>query len=221
MPATLNMWARVDMKKILFFILLFPSICNAGELYLNHSQTSGEVRGYITTVGIDDKLDVVDFSAFYKYGKTEGLISRDEGSFSFGYDPQIADSWFLWFDEVVGFNKVIGVKFENFAGGGLKYQALDSLSFSGGVLYHYQEGAESGEGLYSFRIKFEDETTKIICFYQPYFDDTSQAITKGRVEIKPLESIVFYYEFENRSYEDSSVSESGVRFVLKFGGDDD
>lgn len=207
------------MKRIILLMLFFPSICNAGELYLNHSQASGEVKGYVTVIGIDDKLDVIDFSAFYKYGKTEGIVSRDEGAFSFGYDPQIADNWFLWFDEVVGFNKVIGVKFENFAGGGLKYQVLDSLSFSGGVLYHYQEGDESGEGLYSFRVKFEDETAKIICFYQPYFNDTSQAITKGRVEIKPVESVVFYYEFENRSHEDSSVSESGVKFILKFGDD--
>ena len=207
------------MKKILLFILLFPSICSAGELYLEHSQTSGEIRSYVTAIGVDDKLDVVDFSAFYKYGKTEGIVSRDEGSFSFGYDPQIADKWFLWFDESVGFNKVIDVSFENFAGGGLKYQVFDSLSLSGGVLYHYQAGDESGEGLYSFRVKFEDETAKIVCFYQPYFDDTSEAITKGRVEIKPHESIIFYYEFENRSYEDSSISESGIKFVLKFGGD--
>lgn len=207
------------MKKIVLLILLLPSICSAGELYLNHSQTSGEIKGYVTTVGIDDKLDVVDFSAYYKYGKTEGIVSRDEGAFSFGYDPQIADSWFLWFDEIVGFNKVIDGRFENFVGGGLKYQVLDSLSFSGGVLYQYKEGDESGEGLYSFRLKFEDKAVKIIYFYQPYFDDTSQAITKGRVEIKPLESVLFYYEFENRSYEDSSVSESGVKLVLKFGGD--
>ena len=100
----------------------------------------------------------------------------------------------------------------------MKYQVLDSLSFSGGVLYHYQEGDESGEGLYSFRLKFEDDIAKIICFYQPYVDDTSQAITKGRVEIKPVEPVVFYYEFESRSREDSSVSESGIKFVLKFGG---
>ena len=103
----------------------------------------------------------------------------------------------------------------------MKYYVLDSLSLSGGVLYHYKEGDEVGEGLYSFRLKFEDEVAKIICFYQPYLNDTSQAITKGRVEIKPFETIVFYYEFENRSHEDSAVSESGVKFVLKFGGNND
>ena len=143
--------------KILLLILFLPSVCSAGEIYLNHSQTSGKVRAYATTIGFYDKLDVMDFSAYYKYGETEGIVSRDEGSFSFGYDPQISDKWYLWFDEIIGYNKVLGIKFENFVGGGLKYQAFDSLSLSGGVLYYYKDSDESGEGLYSFRLKFENE----------------------------------------------------------------
>ena len=207
------------MKKILLLILFLPSVCSAGEIYLNHSQISGEVRTYATTIGFDAKLDAVDFSAYYKYGKTEGLVSRDEGSFSFGYDPKIADKWFLWFDERIGFNEVIGISFENFVGGGLKYQVLDLLSLSGGVLYQYRGDDKSGEGLYSFRVKFENDTIKTVYFYQPYLDDISEAIAKGRVEIKPFETIVLYHEFENRSIEDSAVSESGIKFVFKFGGD--
>lgn len=210
------------MKKALFLlILLLPSICSAGELYLNHSQIDGEVSGHVTTIGIDEKIDVIDFSAYYKYGETEGLVSRDEGSFSFGYDPQVSDKWFLWFDEVVGYNKVLGIRFENFAGGGIKYQPFDSLSFSGGILYYFKDSDESGEGLYSFRLKFDNDAAKIVYFYQPYMDDASEYIKKGRVEIRPFEPIVFYYEFENRSREDSTVSESGIKLVLKFGGNND
>ena len=209
------------MKKILFLILLLPSICSAGELYLNHSQIDGEISGYVTTVGIDDKIDEIDFSAYYKYGETEGIVSRDEGSFSFGYDPRISDKWYLWFDEIVGYNKVIGIRFENFAGGGLKYQPFDFLSLSGGVLYYFKDSDKSGEGLYSFRLKFENEAARFVYFYQPYMDDTGESITKGRIELKPFKSIMLYHEFENRSLENSAVSESGIKFVLKYGGAND
>ena len=207
------------MKKIVLFILLLPSICSAGELYLNHSQMDGEVSGHVTTIGVNDKVDVIDFSASYKYGKTEKIVSRDEGSFSFGYDPQISDQWFLWFDEVIGYNKVLDIRFENFVGGGVKYQAFDSLSLSGGVLYYYREGDEQGEGLYSFRVKFENDVAKAVYFYQPYMDDIDEHIIKGRVEIRPFSPMLFYHEFENRTIEGSAVSESGVKFILKFGGD--
>ena len=209
------------MKKIILFILIFPSMCSAGELYLNHSQMDGEVSGHVTTVGVDDRADAIDFSAFYKYGETEGIVSRDEGSFSFGYDPQISDRWHLWFDEVVGYNKVLGIRFENFAGGGVKYQALDSLSFSGGVLYYYRGGDEQGEGLYSFRLKFENDIVNAVYFYQPYIADADETIKKGRIEIKPFGPVLLYHEFENRTVEDSAVSESGIKIVLKYGGEDD
>ena len=209
------------MKRIVLLILLLPSICSAGELYLNHSQIDGEVSSRVTTIGVDDKIDAIDFSAFYKYGETEGIVSRDEGSFSFGYDPRISDQWFLWFDEVVGYNKVLGIRFENFVGGGLKYKPIDVFSFSGGVLYYYKEGDESGEGLYSFRIKFENEKAKIVYFYQPYMNDANEEIIKGRAEIKLLKYVLLYHEFENRSREDSETSESGIRFVLKYGGGND
>ena len=208
------------MKKVLLLILLLPSVCSAGELYLNHSQIDGEVSGHVTTIGIDDKVDAIDFNAFYKYGETEGIVSRDEGGFSFGYDPQVAHRWYLWFDEIVGYNKVLGIRFENFAGGGVKYKPLDVISFSGGVLYYYKDSDKQGHGLYSFRVKFENYIAKAIYFYQPYMDDAGEKITKGRVEIKPFESMMLYYEFENRSVEGSSVSESGVKLVLKFGGGD-
>lgn len=208
------------MKRLIMFILLVPSICSAGEFYLNHSQMAGEVSGHVTTVGIDDTADTIDFSAYYKYGETEGIVRRDEGSFSFGYDPQVSDRWHLWFDEVVGYNKVLGIRFENFAGGGLKYQAFNSLSLSGGALYYYRADDESAEGLYSFRLKFENDIAKAVYFYQPYIDDAGKKITKGRVEIRPFGSILFYHEFENRTVEDSAVSESGIKFVFKYGGKD-
>ena len=209
------------MKRLIMFILLLPSICSAGELYLNHSQIDGEISGHITTVGIDNIADAIDFSAYYKYGETEEIVSRDEGAFSFGYNPQVSDKWFLWFDEVVGYNKVLGIRFENFVGGGVKYQVLDSLSFSGGGLYYYKDSDESGEGLYSFRLKFENSAAKIVYFYQPYIDDPGEEIMKGRAEIKPFGAVVLYHEFENRSVENSAVSESGIKFVFKYGGKDD
>lgn len=209
------------MKKLILLILLLPSICSAGELYLNHSQMAGEISGHVTTIGIDDTADTIDFSAYYKYGETEGIVSRDEGSFSFGYDPQVSDRWHLWFDEVVGYNKVLGIRFENFAGGGVKYRALDSLSFSGGVLYYYKASDKQGEGLYSFRLKFENDIAKAVYFYQPYIDDAGEKITKGRVEIKPFGHVLLYHEFENRTVDDSAVSESGIKFVFKYGGNDD
>lgn len=206
---------------ILLTILAFlPSLSYAGNLGIQYSATEGMVDSYTTSVEIADQSGPLDFNATYSYGETGGLVSTDEGEISIGYDPIISGYLRLWFDERVGYNKVMGIKFENFVGFGPKYYAINDgkrkLSLSTGILYHYQEGDEEGNGRYSYRVKYGDAWIAGVYFYQPNMRDSSDYITEGKLEVKLSDVLSVFYKEEYRSIENMRTAEKGIMFNIHF-----
>ena len=206
--------------RLFILFMCLPSLSYAGYLGIRYSATEGMVDSYTTSAEISGRSGPLDFNASYSYGETEGLVSTDEGEIRIGYDPIISDNWRLWFDERVGYNKVMGIKFENFVGFGPKYYVTNNakrkLSLSTGILYHYKEGDEEGNGRYSHRLKYGDAWISGVYFYQPNMRDSSDYITEGKLEVKLSDVLSVFYKEEYRSVENVRETEKGIMFNIHF-----
>lgn len=179
---------------VLITLLALASTSNAGQLDLFYdSSVADGVSGYMAGLDLEDSIDdEITLSMYYRRSESEDVVSEDKGELRVEYDPAINDWWNLWFDERVGYDKVLGINRESSTGFGVKYYILKSesrkLSLSGGVLYDHistdcsevDDCSEVGNGRYSFRIKFKNDTFKAVVLYQPVMGDHSDY--NGQVE---------------------------------------
>lgn len=209
----------------LIIFLMFADSAHAGNIDLlwNGSNVHG-VKSY--TLGIDfsdDITDELDISGYYRQGKTEGVVTEDEGELDLNYNPAINDRWSIWLDERVGYNKMLGIDLENNLGVGLKYyvykQGKTKFSLSSGILYQFISNQENN-GRYSHRAKFNSDLLSLIYFYQPNMSDSSDYITKfigdiRLLKIKDYASILFHYKNEYRSLSGRS-EHSGIKLRIEY-----
>lgn len=210
------------MKSVLILIILMlsPALSSAGDIGISYSSSHSMVDSSYMSAEISDQSGPFDFRAEYSYGKTDSVVSTDNGEVSIGYDPIISERVSLWFDERVRFNKMIGVRFENFVGFGPKYYIMKSekrkLSLSTGILYHYRADDDEGNGRYSHRIKYKDSWVSGVYFYQPNMRDSSDYITEGELRIKINNVLSVFYREEYRSLGSAREIEKGVVFNFHF-----
>ncbi|MCK5611426.1 DUF481 domain-containing protein [Candidatus Pacearchaeota archaeon] len=222
------------MKIFTLILLMIPGLAMAGNIDLSWKGSDNYgVRSY--TKGIDFSDDIANkasIDGYYRYGKTAGIVTMDEGELGLNYDPPINDRWSLWLDERVGYNKVIGIDFENYLGFGAKYYIYKTddtkFSLSGGVLYQFTSlncsdpttCNQEGTGRYSYRAKFSNEQLLLIYFYQPNINDHTDYITKFTGEAKlatitDAASLLLHYKNEYRSLYGQSES-SGVKLRIEY-----
>ncbi|MBW2644611.1 MAG: DUF481 domain-containing protein [Deltaproteobacteria bacterium] len=205
---------------LLITLMLSPALSSAGDIGISYSSSSSSVESNTMSAEISDQSGPFDFRAEYNYGKTDGIVSTDNGEVSIGYDPIITERVSLWFDERVGYNKMMGVRFENFVGFGPKYYIMKSeerkLSLSTGILYHYRADAEEGDGRYSHRIKYGDAWISGVYFYQPNMRDSSDYITEGEIRIKLSDVLSVLYREEYRSLDSIREIEKMIMFNFHF-----
>lgn len=179
---------------VLIILMALASKSNAGQLDLLYdSSSAGGVNGYTAGLDLEDSIDdKITISAYYRRSESEDVVSEDKGALSVEYDPAINDRWSLWLDVKAGHDKVLGIKRESSTGFGVKYYILKSesrkLSLSGGILYDHisndcsevDDCSEGGNGRYSFRIKFKNDTFKAVALYQPDMENHSDY--NGQIE---------------------------------------
>lgn len=210
------------------FMLLITSNVYAGTVEVGYDETNNDTsNSYTTSLDFKDVIkDIVTINGHYEYGKTEDIVTKDVGSISIGYDPEINEKWGVWVDETIGYNKIIGIDYENRIGVGLRYYIIKKdgkypikLSISGGILYHYI--SEQEEGRYSWRLKYGDSIYKAIYYYQPSIDDGGDYISlfDGSIKIAEINdylSMKIYYKSEYRSEIKSSYNNSGLKFSIEY-----
>ena len=216
------------MNKITFVLLVLMTHSGttyAGNLDLLYSGSNIHgIKNHTVEVSFSDKIsDKISISGYYRNGKTDSIVTQDEGEFDLHYNPQINEKWSLWLDERIGYNKMLGVDFENNLGVGLKYNLFQSsktkLSLSSGILYQYT--SEEGHGRYSHRVKFSwGDAISAVYFYQPDIKDSSDYITKfnGDVRVAKIKdniSILLNYKNDYRSTTGRSEG-SGIKLRVKY-----
>ena len=216
--------------------LVFPGIALAGNIDLMWEQSNDYgVKSYVKGIDFTDKTGQATIDGYYRYGKTEGIVSQDEGELGINYDPPLNDRWSLWLDERVSYDKVLGIDFENNIGFGLKYyvykgkdEADEDIKFSlsAGVLYQftswncaeYETCYQEGTGRYSYRAKFSKLKLHLAYYYQPNINDASDYISTFESEIKLADvskgvAVIWSYENEYWSlYGQREVSGIKLRF---------
>lgn len=199
--------------------LIFPEVSIAGTIDLMWKQSNDYgVKSYAKGIDVSEKSGVTEIKGSYRYGKTDGIVSQDEGELGIDYNPPINDRWSIWLDESVSYDKVLGIDFENNLGFGLKYYVYKGkdeadedikLSLSAGILYQFTSwGCEDpetcyqeGTGRYSYRAKFSKYKLSFVYYYQPNINDPSDYIAKFKSEIKIVDvskgvAIIWRYESE-------------------------
>jgi len=193
----------------------------AGQLDVSYRALSSEnSSGYMSSIDFKEIIaEKVELSGRYRYAKTNNIVGTDEAEFRAGWDPTINDRWSLWIDESFGYNKGLGIDFQNKLGFGLKYYIYKGesagFSLSAGILYDlvFMDDKEDGLGRYSIRPKAYVGPISMVYFYQPAMGNMDDYISKFYGEIVltqvGLFSVVSYYEFEERGL--SRVENSGVK----------
>ena len=182
----------------------------AGQFDFSYRALSSENSSdYMSSVDFKEIIaEKVELSGRYRYAETNNIVGTDEAEFRIGWDPVINDRWSLWMDESFGYNKGLGIDFQNKLGFGVKYYIYKGesvgFSLSAGILYElvFMDDKKEGFGRYSIRPVAHVGPVKMIYFYQPAMGDMDDYISKFYGEIvlatKGLFSVVSYYEFEER-----------------------
>ncbi len=220
------------MNKIIFVLSVLVALSgttHASNLDLLYSGSNVQgIKIHTADVSFSDKIsDKISISGYYRNGKTDGVVTQDEGEIGLHYNPQINEKWSLWLDERVGYNKMLGIDYENDLGVGLKYYLYKrdeiKLSLSSGILYQYISMAgndEENHGRYSHRAKFGSDIVSLVYFYQPDIQDSSDYITKfsGDVRVAKIKdniSILLNYKNDYRSTTGRSES-SGIKLRVEY-----
>lgn len=222
----------------ILILAVFPSVTLAGTIDLMWKQSDDYgIKSYTKGIDFTDQSGVTEIKGSYRYGKTDGIVSQDEGELGIDYNPPLNDKWSIWLDERVGYNKVIGIDFENNLGFGLKYyvyKAKDEagedikFSLSGGILYQFVSWncedpvlcEQTGTGRYSYRAKFSKYKLLFVYSYQPNISDPSDYISKFSSEIKLVEvskGIALVWRYENKYWSLYGQSETnGLKLRLRY-----
>ena len=228
---------------LIFFLLSIPVSAYSGTIDLGYRETgNASAKGYVSTIDFKDEIsDVVTLDAHYEYGEVNEIITNDSGHVAVNYDPEINDKWGVWLDERVGYDNIIGVKFENKVGFGTRYyiikkeigedkdKYMKKLSISGGVLYHYvaeedEDDSEiirgTGTGRYSLRLKYSDKIIESVYFYQPSVEDNDDYITIWNSTVKIIAgvrySVKIFLKKEYRSIYDTTNTIKGVSIGINY-----
>ena len=213
--------------------LVFPGIALAGNIDLMWEQSNDYgVKSYVKGIDFTDSTGEATIDGYYRYGKTEGIVSRDEGELGIGYDPALTDRWSLWLDERVSYDKVLGIDFENNLGFGAKYYVYKKeetkFSLSAGVLYQFTSWncddpatcEQIGTGRYSYRAKFSNEKIYMAYYYEPNVSDGSDYISTfiSEVEVATVsESMALIWSYENEYWSLYGQAEtSGIKLRIKY-----
>ncbi|MCK5615443.1 DUF481 domain-containing protein [Candidatus Pacearchaeota archaeon] len=213
------------------FILLTTSAFagSIGISYTQKTKSDSSLNSYTKSIDFEDNIEnIVDLAGSYNYGETGDLVTTDDGTFSVGYSPAVTERWHLWLREAVGYDKTIGIDFENIIGFGPKYvlyyneETDTKLSLSAGILYHLisVDNVHSSDSRYSYRLKFTSKILQFIYYNQPIVGDSSDYISTIASSIKiasfDILSVKLFYKEKYRSiYRDTSTTE-GMKIVLSF-----
>lgn len=181
----------------------------------------GVIKKDVINAEISDKKGDLGWSVSKGYGKTGDIVTRNDGELNVVYDPAINDRWSAWFFDKVGYDKTLGIDFENQIGVGLKHNLTEVFSVSFGVLHHTRKPENYNDERWSLRAKFKNEVFKGTYFYQPVIGDSDDYISKGEGELGISEVFGLYGMFKYRHIDDSQVNEVGIRANFKIGGQDD
>jgi hypothetical protein len=143
-------------------------------------------------------------SVSHSFGSKSGDTTKDEGSLSINHNTRS-----FWIDETIGYDKVSGIKTENFLGGGPKYKLSENISLSIGLLWQHTENED--DYLFSGRVKYKIGRFKIVGYYQPYLNKEGY-LASGKVVFNPGDTIEFSESLNYRSDEDIFGSTFGVRY---------
>ena len=181
------------MKYYLMILLLIPSLANAFSLSLG-----------------DEKLYI---DAEYKAGRVNGESDGSITELSISYDPSFNSKWSGW-----GYNtarrlkdKSADISFEDFLGGGIKYNFTDNLSLSYGPTGHYIN--EQWDWLHSWRLKLKGDLYATL-FYQNDFGLKSHYLTKGIVGYKIGKHLSLWHKRERREGYQKIYNGIGVHYEL-------
>lgn len=201
-------------------VVLLPLPVSAGELAISHSSMKSTVESYATSTRVSDQAGPLDYYAEYHYGKTDDIVTTDDGEVSIGCDPIITERVSLWFYERAGYNEMRGIRFENFIGFGPKYYLVKSekrtISLSTGIVYHYRADDDEGDGRYSDMFKYKDSWVSGVYLYQPNIKDSADYITEGEIRIKLSDVLSVFYREEYRSLDSFREIEKGIMFNFHF-----
>ena len=162
----------------------------------------------------------------YDHAKVGEIVAEDRGSFGVGYDPSITKKWSIWLDLTRGYDKVMGIIAEDYAGGGPKYYFLNrndlSLSISTGLLFSRiktDSGDAQEDRRWSWRFKYKDKKLLMVYFYQPSYNNRDDIISKfdGSFEIADIDkiSILLYYKRVHKtSY--GLFTDKGIKLRYKY-----
>ena len=213
--------------------LIFPGIATAGTIDLMWEQSNDYgIRSSTKGVDFADESGVTEIRGSYRYGKTDGIVTQDEGELGIDYNPPLNDRWSICLDERVSYDKVLGIYFENNLGFGVKYYAYKKeeikFSLSAGVLYQFASwncGEDAtceqvGTGRYSYRAKFINEKIYMAYYYEPNVSDGSDYISTfiSEVEVATVsESMTLIWSYENEYWSLYGQAEtSGLKLRLKY-----
>ena len=218
---------------VLITLLALASMSHAGQLDLLYdSSISDGVSGYTGGLNLEDSIDdKITISVYYRRSKLEDVVSEDEGELSIEYDPAINERWSLWFDESVGYDKMLGINRESNIEFGVKYYILkfDSrkLSLSGGILYGHistdcsevDDCNEGWNGRYSFRIKFKNDIFKAVALYQPAIEEHSDYNVQIECDAEMAKvgrlSLLVYAKWKHKSDYGISLNK-GIKIRLNY-----
>jgi hypothetical protein len=216
------------MYRLLIFFILIPSSGNAFDLSLDllHHRDWHVDRGSITSNAVKIRVSKkpqpnLEYYLYREYGKTGELTTKNNGGIGIGWDPVINEDWSAWVDGSGSFDRALGIDSEIFLGAGPKYyiykKGARKASVSFGILHQSRKPGDYVDQRWSLRLKGSTENWKVVVFYQPNIDDSSDYISKGEVEGRINKTVSCFWSTVYRSIEDSQVTAVGLR--LKWSAD--
>lgn len=188
------------MRKVISFAvgvlltLALASVVHSADIEFGVTGHSGAVNSVSYRAGINVSGEDAYATAQWNYGETAGIVSSDNGNLKLGYDPALSGNWSLWFFNQTGYNKIRGIEIESFLGLGPKYSFYKgekgSISLSGGLIYHYEDGAMGSRSVKRLsirpkaRIEGKNTLTSFIAFWQPNIDDFDDYIVLAEFSVR-------------------------------------
>lgn len=176
----------------LLIILVWAIPCFAGtEMDIGLTTIHGPSDQERFSASFTHTEDDLTISGQFRYAETEGTRIDEMGKLKVGNDPQLNETWSLWFFDEIGYNAKQKIDMENYVGGGPKLTICKQASISFGFLYHYIDFSGSArENVIraSLRPKIKVVLGQWelagVGFYQPNVDDTLDYILTGEASIR-------------------------------------
>jgi hypothetical protein len=176
------------LKKLLItlFFLFFPTLSSAGNFDIGLSMASGITDSQSFHLEVQSKIKKIFIASRFNYGEQNNKETENKGFLRSGYDLKINEKFSLWFFDQAGYNKQRKIDFENFFGGGPKYNLSENFSVSVGCLHHYlkNESDSFNVSRLSLRFKGKLKIFSTVIFYQPNLNNFDDYIFTGEASVK-------------------------------------